>query len=430
MSQQEEAKSLGLLAILALGVNTIVGSGIFRVPAELAKETGKASPWAYLLGAALLCTVALCFAEVGSRFKRDGGVYAYAYEAFGARWGFTVGYSAWVATVLTLATVATAIPGQLAAFVPAAATPTGAKVIPAAIIVAIGLLNVAGLRIGAAASSGLAVLKVVALLGFVIVGAFSIHNFKGFVVPRFEQATLTRFGATILPTFFVLSGFETSAVPASGTRNPERTVPIAILGSLLGAALLYFLIQAVVVETVPALALSQRPLADAARIFAGPRGGTVIAMVAVVSMVGLCAALVLAGPHFLTALAEDKLLPRWFAQKNGTAPFIAHAVTLAATVAAALLLDFRELVDFTSVVLIVQYVSTCLALLVLRYKVGRAPLSIKGGPVFAVLGVTFLGWVLSQAGSRELTWGAVVMAIGIVISLTTHPDEDESEATS
>ena len=202
---------LGLFSVVAVGVNTIVGSGIFRLPAELARDLGPASLVAFAVGALLCAAVALAFAEAGGMFERGGGAYVYARAAFGPGVGFAVGWSAWVATVLTLATVAVAVPGQLAELWPAAGGPVAAKAIAVVLVVALGAVNLIGLRPAAFATNVFALAKVVPLLLFVAVGVFFVD--WGNLAPLAPRGW-GRTGPALLVVFFALSGFEAAAVPA------------------------------------------------------------------------------------------------------------------------------------------------------------------------------------------------------------------------
>jgi amino acid transporter len=415
-SAPSKRASLGLLSMLALGINTIVGSGIFRFPAELAADMGPASVLSFGACAILLSVVALCFAEAGGMFEREGGAYAYAEAAFGPRLGFAVGWASWLATVLTLAAVAVALPGQLAELAPALGTPTGGKLGAILVIVALGALNVCGRKPSSWTGNALVAIKLAALLAFVVLGARHVDaaNLRPFAPKGYAPL-----GPALLFTFFALSGFESSAVPAGEARRARRDVPIAVTVSLLGAALLYTAIQLVAVGVQPGLAQSERPLADAARSFLGEGGARAMSVAGALSMLGLCTAMAFNAPRFMVALADDGHLPEAFARwhPRWDTPHVATYVGTALAVVFAALLDFRTLVDFTSVVLIAQYLSTCIAVPVLRRRQPDRPRSwrVPFGPVLPVLGVIMMLAVLSQSKWQELALAAGVMALGFVV---------------
>lgn len=402
--------------MVALGVNTVVGAGIYRLPAELAAVMGPASFLAIPVCAVMLLAVALSFAEAGSGVDRGGGPYVYAREAFGPAAGFAVGWSMWAATALTLATVAAALPAQIAALLPSLSGPIAGTIIALTAIAGLGAVNVIGLRPAASLSNLLVVAKILPLLVFVAVGLFFVRG------EHFEPLAPSGFGAlpaTLLPAFFVLSGFETATIPAGEAKRPRRDVPIAVVASVLGAAMLYALIQLVAVGVSPTIATSERPLVDAARVFLGDGGAHAIALAGVVSMLGLMSAMTLAGPRVLAALAEDGFVPRALAPASADeTPRTAVALTAVAAAAGAVMLDFRSLVDFTSAVLVVQYVATCLAVPILRKRRAEpAPVRLPFGPAIPLAGAAMLLWVLAQTSVAELALAAAVLAAGVVIAL-------------
>ncbi len=408
-------RTLGLLTVTALGINTIVGSGIFRFPSELALELGPASIITFLVCAAMLAIVGLCFAELGGMIEKDGGIYAYAYAAFGPAVGYAIGWSAWVSTVLSLAAVAVAIPGQLAEIAPWLSGAGAAKALAAGVVIALGALNFAGRGSGAFAVNALVIVKLAALIGFVAVGAFFVEPQN--LVP-FAPHGYTPLVPAMLFAFFALSGFETSAVPGAETKHASRNIPIAVVGSLIGAAVLYTAIQLVAVGVLPTLIHSQRPLADATRVFLGDGGAWVMSLAGAVSMLGLCAAMAFAAPRFLVALGEDGQLHAKLAAWSGRSetPRVAIAIGTLLAALLALTLDFRALVDFTSVTLLLQYTAACVAVVVLRRRwpararTWRTPLS----PALPLLGALSLGGVLLLSEWQQLAAAALLIAVGFV----------------
>jgi amino acid transporter len=401
---------LGRWSLLAVGINTIVGSGIFRLPAELARDLGVLAPLAFLGCALLLFPVALCFAEAGGRFEGGGGVYLYAREAFGRHVGSAIGVSTFAATVLTLATVAVAVPGQMAELLPDAASPGAGRAISTCVIAALGILNLVGVRPSALTTNAFALLKMVPLVLFCAVGVFFVDLGNG---SRLPSASGVSVGGPLLVAFFALSGFETVAVPAGEAASPRAHVPWAVLFAIAGAAVLYVVIQTVAlgVSAPEAIAVSERPLADAARVFLGEPGAKGMAIVGAVSMLGLCAAMAFVAPRFLEALSLDQLLPAVFARRHPTfqTPHVAVVGSTVISVALSILFDFETLLDFTSVLLIVQYVATCAAVLV--FKVRGAPVGSFRLPwIVPVVGIGFLLWAMLQLG-----WLEIGVALGVLV---------------
>jgi amino acid transporter len=413
----EPTRTLGLASVLGLGLNTIVGSSIFRFPAELARDLGPASVLTFVAGAVLCASVGLCFAELGGMIAEEGGIYAYAQAALGRHAGFAVGWSAWVATVLTLATVAAAVPEQAAALWAPLGSPAAERATAAGVVVILGLFNVAGSKPGVWASTALIVVKVAALALFVTLG---ILHVRGVSLEPFAPHGYRPLGPAMLVAFFALSGFETCAVPAGEAERATHNVPLAVLVSLFGAAGLYTLVQLVVVGVLPSAGASDRPLVDAAHVFLGPSGAVAMAIAGVVSMVGLCAAMAFAAPRLLGALASDGHLPaRLGGRDAGAPPRLGVVIGTAAAVLLVLTLDFRTLVDFTSVTLVGQYLAACVAVPVLRrrWPDRPRPWRVPFGPVVPVAGALLLAAVLTQTGWKEIALAVAAIAAGFVLRL-------------
>lgn len=323
---------LRLFSVAALGINTIVGSGIFSLPAELAKEMGAAAPLAFVAAAGILAVIAIAFALCARVVTGDGGAYLYAREAFGPIVGIAIGVATYAATITTWSTTCAAIPGQLDELFPGAGGEP--RLIATAIVLATGLANAAGVRAGAWVSDVLVVIKIVPLVVFVAVGIWFVDwsNFGG--------ASAAGLGGALLPAFYALSGFETAAIPAGQAERPARDVPVAVLGSLGGAVVLYVLIQIVVIGVLPDAAGSASPLVDASRRFLGDTGAAIMAVLATISMLGLAAAMALTATRLLAIVTSERT---------------AVAISTLAAAVGTLAIDFGPLVDYTTYLVFVQY---------------------------------------------------------------------------
>jgi len=339
------ASRLRLFSIAALGINTIVGSGIFALPTELARAMGTSSPLAFVAAALILGVVAIAFAACARIVTRDGGPYAYAREAFGSIAGYVIGAGVYAAIVTTWATTCAAIPAQLDAIVPGfAAHP---RLVATAFVIAMGLANLFGVRAGAWVSDVLVVVKLAPLIVFACVGMFFVDW------SNFGPVSTHGLGAALLPAFYALSGFETATIPAGTAERPTRDVPLAVITSLGGAVLLYVMIQIVVVGVSPTAAASERPLVEASRAFLGDGGASVMAALATIAMIGLAAAMALAGARMLAIVVADR---------------VAVAITTALTAIGTLLVDFGPLVEYTTYLLFAQYGATILAAPILTLR--------------------------------------------------------------
>lgn len=418
MPTARAAGRLSLFDCVAIGVNGIVGSGIFLLPGRLAAEAGPASIAAFPLCGALCALIALCFCEAAGMFDRSGGPYVYARAAFGEPVGFAVGWIALASGTLGMSAVARGFAQSLSVFAPGLSEPAAQGAAAAALLLALGALNAAGLRAGAGASNLFSIAKLLPLVAFAAIGAVAVRPER--LAPS-EPIALSGLATAVFTAVFAVSGFEVIPVPAGETRDSRRTVPIALVVSLTVATLLYAAVQAVAVGVDPGLAGSATPLSDAARLFMGRGGETLIAAAAVVSTAGYCAGSALVVPRYSVALAEDRLLPSALAARHPrtATPLIAIAVSMTSGALLAALLDFGRLVDIANVSLFCQYVPTCLAVLILRRTRPDLPRRwrLPGGVAIpaAATAVALALFVIARPARREIATAGLYLAVGAVV---------------
>jgi amino acid transporter len=442
---------LSLVDLLCLGVNAIVGSGIYAFPGLLAEMLGPASFLAFAACGLVSLFVALCFAETASMFERSGGPYVYADAAFGRGVGYLVGWTCWAAAVVSWAAVTRALLPYLGHLVASLRSRHASTAVAALLTIALGAVNYAGIKPGAYTADLLTVAKLLPLIVLAAGGLWTgeISRFRPFA-PRGLSA-LPR--ATLL-SFFAFQGFEVVPVPAAESTDPRRNVPIAVLGSLIGSTVFYMIIQVAAIASTPNLAGTMEPLAEMGTTIFGQLGGQLVSAAAVVSMLGFCAGVALASPRYLEALAIDGFVHRSLAQRHARfdTPHRCIAVTTAATVVFVIVLDFGPLVDLAVLTVAVQYLATCAAVPVLRRRMATASrarrpvtrratrersdpeaqsgtrgnepaLRLPLGPVVPLLAVGVVLWLMGlrlaeeqDSGKMALGFGAM-LAIGVIVAL-------------
>jgi len=283
-------------------------------------------------------------------------------------------------------------------------------------------------KAGARTSDVLSMVKIVPLilLGLVgltrvrpevLAGMFSAQSVPGEPVSYLQAVSSSAFLAV-----FMISGFEYVPVPAGETVNAKRNVPVALISSLLGATLLYGLVQVVALSTVPDLYARQQPLMDVAGVLFGKPGITILGLAALVSMAGFCSSTALAGPRYFSALSADGYLPLVLTAESrfGTpGPAIALATALAGLLA--FFLSYGSLVDVSNVALFCQYIPTCLAVLVLRYRRPNAERTYRlpFGPLIPVLGAGVSIALLAIARPRAQEWLFAAKLLGLGVAIWT-----------
>lgn len=405
-------KRLTLFDCVAIGINGIIGSGIFLLPRWVATGALAYGALAFLACGALCMLVAFCYAEVGGMVERSGGTYVYAREAFGEGIGFGVGWLVLVSAVVGYASVARGLGEQIGRM--AGLPDWSAPVLAAALILLLGLANWRGVKTGARTSDILTVLKAGSLVLFAVVGLFF---FKWETVHALGTPTPGGFAAGTFSALFALSGFEFVAVVAGESENPRRNIPLAIVGSLLGAMILYAVIQLVVSGVLPSVRSTDAALVETARSFGGSGAAGAINAVSIISMIGFCSGSALVGPQLVASLAEDGVLPRIVAHRHPTraTPDIAIGLVTLTAMASVALLDFKALADLTIVTLFAQYVPTCLAVIVFRRwkpeakRQYRLPL----GNTIPLIALALLGVLVAKIEWASLEVAAVILAVGI-----------------
>src|SRR6185369_2497554 len=220
---------------------------------------------------------------------------------------------------------------------------------------------------------------------------------------------------------YAFTGFEMATIPAGEVRDPQRNLPRALLIAILVVATLYILIQVVCVGTLPGLAQSQKPLADAGSQFLGAAGGAIISAGAVISITGNLNILLLSGSRLPFAMAEQKQLPAFVGRihRRFFTPYVAIFITAAFMLVLTLKSSFLVALTISVIARLITYGATCLALPVFRAR-REAPAAVfrlPGGTVIAILALLLIVWLLLHITPTEAKQAAIAAAVGLAIYL-------------
>jgi len=414
-------RALGVRALAANIVNTIVGSGIFVLPAVVAAILGPAAVIAYIVCAALVALLGLCFAEVGSRVHVSGGAYAYVEAAFGQYVGFSAGLLLGCAEMVASAAVATIFVGSLSALLPGGGGAAWRAALLILLYAVLAIVNVRGVRAGARLMELLTASKLIPLALLVVAGMFVLH-------PAFLKWTgvpqVSDIGRASLVLMFAFTGVEGPLTSSGEVRNPSYTVPRAVLLGLSTVALLYAGLQVVSQGVLgPALGTTtDAPLGAVAEHVLGSPGRTLILVAAIVSTLGYVSGDMLASPRLLFAFGRDGLLPARLGAVHARfrTPHIAIIAYAALSCAVALSGSFRVLAVLSAVGILLVDLACCLAVLELRRRDVRAegvPFRIAGGPLVPLLACAVVMWLLTSARATEFLAVAGVLAISSLLYL-------------
>lgn len=396
--------------LTALGVNQVLGGAVFLMPALVAAQLGNWSVIAVGAVGVLAMCVALCFAEAGSRFDGTGGAMLYVQGAFGRFAGFEVGWMLWIVRTTSWASVVNGLADSLAYYWPTLASGAVRASLITGLIVVLMAINIRGIKQSAWTVNALTIGKLVPLALFIIIGLPYVS--WGSLAPA-EPLLSHDLAAPLLYLIFAYGGYEVVPVPAGEARDPKREVPFAMIMTIVVAGLVMTLAQIVAVGTLPDVASSKTPLADAAVLFMGAGGALLLTVGATVSTTGQNMGSALSGSRNLYGLAEQGDLPAVFGRLHPVyrTPVVAIVLTSVLTLALALSGSFASMAAVSAVARLVVYVGTAAAVLALRRQ-GPAGFTIPGGPVVPVLALVICVGILSGATAAQLRAGLLALAVG------------------
>jgi APA family basic amino acid/polyamine antiporter len=414
MSEQKLIRAVGFKEVVSFTINSIIGAGIFALPATAAKMLGMASPIAFLLAGMLALIVVLCFAELGGRYDQTGGVYLYMTKAFGSGvFAFIIGWMFFLSRLTSVAALSNAMIDFITYLSPV--NSPWRELLIVLTIFLIGIANYLGVRFSSRLINAFTVAKLIPLFLFIIIGIFFVdwRVFSGVHFPELRPLS-----QTLLIAIFVFSGFEIIGVPAGEIVDPQKTLPRGLLVGTFATIVIYFLIQIVAVANQPDLGSSKSPLADAATQFVGHPGALIISVGAVLSTMGTILALVLAAPRILFAMSLQNQMPKVFSaihERFRTPQKAIFWFTIAAA-AVALSGKFSTLATLSAMARLVTYIGSALALLRLRVKdPSPKTFRVPGGAVLPVLTILLCICLLTAATRQQWIAGSIALAVGVVL---------------
>jgi amino acid transporter len=412
-------RELGRWDLTAVGINQVIGAAIFAQPSLYAASVGAWSPW--LVGAMAVASllIALSFAEVSSRFESTGGPYLYTRAAFGRFAAFEVGWMQWVTRTVSWAAVINVLATALGFYLPALTSGWPRIVLISVIIVTIAIINVRGIRVSSFVLNVLTIGKLLPLVAFIAVGFFFVDPSRLTVG---SPPPVTDLAATALLLIFAFGGYEVIPVPAGEAKDPRHAVPFALIMTILTVAVVMTAVQIVALGTLPGLASSKTPLADASLVFMGAGGAALMTIGAVFSTSGNNMGQALSGSRSMFALAEHGDLPPVFARVHPRfrTPETAILVTSAVALALAVSGRYTTLALASAVSRLVVYGATCAATLSLRSPryasvVRPATFVTPLGPLIPSAAIVVTLGMLAGARREQLLAGAVALAVGALL---------------
>src|SRR5262245_44032345 len=339
-------RHLGLASATAVVVGEIIGVGIFLTPAGMAKSLG--SPFWLLvvwlvMGGMALCG-ALCYGELASRFPEAGGGYVYLREAYGRSIAFLYG---WMALLVMDPGLTAALAVGLASYVGyiLGLTPSAVKAVAIAAIMSVALVNIRGVRLGGWLVTSLTILKL-GLLFLVIAWSCGTQtgnwsNFYPLVDQRAgSEPLIGALAGGLVGAFFSFGGWWDLSKLAGEVRDPERTLPRALLAGVTMLTIVYILTSAAFIYLIPLERVNSGEIfvALAGEAMFGRAGGKVLSTIVIVAVFGSLAAVVMSAPRVYFAMAKDRLFVPAAAVLHPRFDTPARAILIQATLACVLVL--------------------------------------------------------------------------------------------
>lgn len=403
----DKKDKFGLWSIVLLGINSIIGTGIFLLPNRAYALMGPSSLLILLFDAFLAGCLAR-FAEVAGFFSRNGGPYLYAKAAFGDFVGYEVGVLKLVVTIIAWAAMAVGFATALGAAFPFFAGDTMKNLIAAVLIGGLTIMNIAGVKISKILNNLMTISKLVPLCVFIAVGLFFVNgsNFTPFVPTHMADGAFANAAITM---FFAYTGFEAIAVAAEDFKDPKKDLPRGIILTMIIVTIIYMLVVGISIGILgPDLAVDKAPIQTAFGRAVGPVGAYFILLGTLFSMGGINLAESFIAPRACTSLAEDGMLPAFLNRRTswGT-PWASSVVVAILSILLAWSGSFTTLAAISAVSRFTQYLPTVLSVIVFRrkWKDRERTYKIPGGIFVPVVAFLTSLWMLSNAKPMQLVWG-------------------------
>jgi amino acid transporter len=286
------------------------------------------------------------------------------------------------------------------------------------VVAVLAAINLLGIRQAAIVSNVSTIGKLVPIIIFIGAGLFFLNPQAFTPGPTPDTGA---FSQSVLLLVYAFTGFEMASIPAGEVRDPQRNLPRALIIALVLVVVLYILIQIVCVGTLPGLAQSQKPLADAGSQFLGTAGGAIISAGAIISIAGNLNIVMLSGSRLPFAMAEQKQLPAFIGSVHRSffTPYVAILLTAGLMLLLTLKSSFVAALTISTIARLITYGTTCLALPMLRRRNDGPPPAFRlpGGTIIALLALVLIGWLLLHATLQEATAAALAGAVGLLIYL-------------
>ena len=417
-----KGNKIGVVQLTILTMVNMMGSGIIMLPTKLA-EIGTISIVSWLVTAVGSTALAYAFAQCGMFSRKSGGMGGYAEYSFGKAGNFMANYTYGVSLVIANTAIAISAVGYGSEFLGATLSPLSIALWTIFTLWLATILNFGGARITGNISSFTIWGVIIPVVGISIIGwkwfdgSMYVNSWNPHNVPTFEAI-----GVSISMTLWAFLGLESACANADAVENPEKNVPIAVLGGTLGAAVIYIVSTNVIAGIVPNLELanSTAPFGLAFAHMFNDTIGKVIMGLMVMSCFGSLLGWQFTIAQVFKSSAEEGYFPAFFKKVTSKDAPIVGMVTITAlqtllslmTISPSLNKQFNVLVDLAVVTNVIPYLLSMAALAVLLKAENVAPQKYKTTVLVAFIGSLYSIYALYAAGEQAMLYGSIVTFIG------------------
>lgn len=396
-------RSIGLFGAVAYGVGTIIGAGVYALMGPGVANASNAVWLAFLLAAIIASFTGLCYAKLSSVYPTAGAEYDYVGEATGSKFlAFVVGWLVILSSIISMAAVALGFGGYLQAI-----TGTPAVLFAATLIVIMSAINFMGIKESIIANIVLTTIEVAGVAIIIFLGAGSLGTVDYFEAPRGMDGIVAAVGVI----FFAFIGFEGLVKIGEEVKDPARTIPRALILSLIISTALYVAAALSVVSVVPyqELAGSTSALADVAEAAAGPEAGLAMSLIALISTANTVLILSIATSRIAYGMSKRSALPEFLSRVHPREK-TPHFAILTSSVLALLFCiagDIEFVANMANYTMFIVFLAVDASLLMLWRR------DIVKGAWFALAAV--LGVAASLAMLTQFDLGVTLLSLGMTL---------------
>ena len=411
-------RHMGLFHLTMYGVGLILGAGIYVLIGEAAGFAGNSMWISFLLGIVVAMFAGLSYAELSALFPKAAAEYTFVKNAFKNNFfAFIIGWLTAMTSIIVAATVSLGFGGYFTQFIDLPIT-----LVAILLIGVLSIVNFIGIRESSWANTIFAIITAGGLILIIFIG-FTVETVEPIDYFEAPNGTTGIILAFVL-IFFAFIGFEDMANVAEEVKKPRKTIPRAIILSIVITGIVYILVSLSVVRVLnwEELASSSAPLADVAHSVLGSNGSIALSLIALFATASTVLITLVAGARILYGMAKSNSLPQFFSKIHSKTktPWIAVVGILITSIGFAFVGDIVIVANITVFAVVITFAVINLAVIALRYtepeleRPFRVPINVGKFPILPLFGFGITVYMALQFEIEVVLVGIVIIGIGAV----------------